>query len=120
MNRISAEKGYGDAHKLGVSAKELQVDVLGLAKTNLDWSKPGTEEGYKNMIWRHCTHSKHAFSCFEIKFKLMYQPGGTATTVTNKWVGCVTMMKDTSRLGQWTEACLISHNNCAVTIITGY
>ena len=99
VNGISAEKGYGDAHELGASDKELHVDVLGLAKTNLDWSKPGTEEGYKNAIWRHCTHSKHAFSCSELKFKSTYQPGGTTTTVTNKWVGCMTMMKDTSGLG---------------------
>ena len=99
VNGISAEKGYRDAHELGASAKELQVDVLGLAETNLDWSKLGTEEGYKNAIRRHCTRSKHAFSCSKLKFKSMYQPGGTATTVTNKWVGCATTMKDTSRLG---------------------
>jgi hypothetical protein len=42
IDGISSKNGYAEVHKIGESAKENSVGILGLAETNIDWHHQGT------------------------------------------------------------------------------
>lgn len=43
VNGISKYNDFGDAHEIGFAAEQLQVGILGLAETNLDWRARDTK-----------------------------------------------------------------------------
>lgn len=49
-----------------------------------------------------------------------WQPGGTMSVVTGKWVNKCQMSKDNSGQGRWTETKIFGKQSKSVTIITGY
>jgi hypothetical protein len=100
VNGIKSWDKCIDASEIGFHANVNQVDVLGLAETNLDW------QSYRvyNQCRQHLASfwQQHVFqvASSNITFDSTYQPGGVAMLTGNKWASRVSE-KHTDALGRW-------------------
>jgi hypothetical protein len=96
------------------------VDVFGVAETNIDWKGPTRtiarnqcQSFYKNALIATSSSTDHGTSDF--------QPGGTLTTVTGRWTGRNTKsITDPFGMGRWSDFSLQKSDSSLVHIITAY
>lgn len=102
------------------SLQELQVDIFGIAETNIKWNKKHQTTA-RRLCQRHYNSALIATSSSNDITKTDYQPGGTATIITNKWTGRSTSnIHDTSGLGRWSGFKMRRNNNKHLNVITVY
>ena len=99
-----------------------KVDVMGLAETNVNWGKIQTRHTLWDRTKRWFEHRRIAVS-YNTKDTLSkkYQPGGTATLVTNEVAHRVKESGfDVSGLGRWSWTVITGKQRCTTRIITVY
>jgi hypothetical protein len=100
--------------------KTLQVDMFGAAETNLKWNFKRNQQAKAILQKHHKTCSVNTSSNREECIS-SYQPGGTLTTVLNKYVGRIkTSIYDSSSLGRWSGFKLNTNFGHHLNIITVY
>jgi hypothetical protein len=99
----------------------LQDDLFGTTETNINWNNILRDEARSQCHQHYKTVIISTYSRIE-PTKTSYQPGGTATVITDKWTGRSTkQIKDTSGLGRWSGFQLQRNNpNEYFNIITAY
>jgi hypothetical protein len=101
-------------HNIGVGA-------TCIAETNLNW-----HHSQHKASMRHCLHRNWKFSRFqssvpEEQFLGNYQPGGTATIITDQWTSRIIKSgMDPSGLGRWSYITLRGKSDTSICIITAY
>jgi hypothetical protein len=103
-------------HKLA----ELKNDIFGTVETNIDWNsnlqataRRISQSAYQSSLVSTSSSSDHGISDF--------QPGGTITTITEKWTGrAVKSFADTRGLGRWSGYTLQRSNNTYLHIVSAY
>jgi hypothetical protein len=102
------------------SLNDLQVDIFGIAETNLKWNTR-LQETARSICQRHYHSALLSVSSSTDPTRTEYQPGGTATIITNKWTGrSTTSIHDHSGLGRWSGFKLRRNNNKHLNILTIY
>jgi hypothetical protein len=114
--------GLKDEHnwlQIMLTMKEINASIFGLAELNT------TMKGYSFQKWNEITKkvfrtSKSTALESDLKFDTEYKPGGTMTSVVEKWQERVTGKgADKSGLGRWSYT-IISSNSQKLAIITAY
>jgi hypothetical protein len=119
VNGIKSWDKCINASEIGFYTNVNQVDLLGLAETNLDW------QSYR--IHNQCRHhlasfwQQHVFQVASstITFGLTYQPGGVAMLTGNRWASRVSK-KHTDALGRWVYNRMQGRANTNLTINAAY
>jgi hypothetical protein len=71
---IPQESNFAKCHELGDTVNEMNVDILGLAETNLDWSNQETANTCDAIFRKHWGPNKANKSSSDVTFKSPYQP----------------------------------------------
>jgi hypothetical protein len=80
--------------------KTSSVDWALFSETNIGWRSEAKRKVYEK-FQRIYHQTKISASSSSIKYNSLYQPGGTATLVTDKYTGRVTKYEDDKDLGRW-------------------
>jgi hypothetical protein len=118
-NGISTNKWMDWTHATTL-VKNLQIDILGIAETNVNWTEPRRQ--YAQHILKQNVQQSHisASSSTEVGCE-EYQPGGVASCITGKWTGnIIETISDKSGLGRWAGHIIAGKNNKNIVIITAY
>jgi hypothetical protein len=117
---IQQESNFAKCHEIGDTVNEMNVDILGLAETNLDWSNHETDNACDSIFRKHWGPTKVNKSSSDVTFNSPYQPGGTMTMVRGKWAGRTRAEGSDGGLGRWSELRMEGKEGRAVLIITAY
>jgi hypothetical protein len=116
INGIKDEQNW---FQILLTMKELNITCFGLAEINTSM------KGYLFQKWNDITRkivrvSKSETSESDIKLDTDYKPGGTITTIVDKWQSRVTERgSDDKGLGRWSYL-VLSSNNRKLAIVTAY
>jgi hypothetical protein len=122
INGISNDSLFTDATLLHTTSSTLNVDILGLIETNIDWEKQNVRQQCKYAM-RSKTPNKIQFSSYlqsTANTNSTYLPGGTLTLVHSPWSSRTSSTSDPSGMGRWSEVTLNGKDKCNITIITAY
>jgi exonuclease III len=100
INGIRREFDYQDVLEMAQALKTSSVDWAALIETNIDWRSEAKKKVY-DKFQRIYHQTKISTSSSNIKYNSLYQPGGTATIVTDKYTGRVTSYGSDTELGRW-------------------
>jgi hypothetical protein len=117
---ISPADNFSKCHEIGDSAKELNVSILGLAETCLDWSNVESTNKCKTILRNHWGNTRINQSSSDTTFETVYQPGGTMTAVMGKWAGRASIEGVDAGMGRWSEVRIVGKDNRAAWAITAY
>jgi hypothetical protein len=101
VNGIQKARSWNELSSFSQKVKDLQVDIVGAAETNLKWNFKQKQQ-VKGILQKHhkttsVTTSSSKEECFSA-----YHPGRTLTTILNKYVGRIqTAIHDPTSLGRW-------------------
>lgn len=98
----------------------LQVDIAGLAETNLDWNNFENKNNCANIFRNYWKQTKIGMVSSNHRTNQFYQPGGVAMITGFPWASRSKTYLDESGLGRWTESELTGRCNRKVTIICAY
>lgn len=98
-----------------------QVDILGFAETNILWNAKNISEANKKTLKSYRKSHIQTSSSLETSDS-NYQPGGTATIVTDNYTGRIeAALNDSSGLGRWSSGFQLRRkDNKFLYIITAY
>jgi hypothetical protein len=116
---------------------EIDLYISSMAKLNVDticWADPGLDFSQKPIrhkvqvtFQNHFKKTKIVFSSCQLPETFDhrssgYQPGGTLTATTGRWVSRTngTMLADPSGMGRWSGITFIGKDGKSISIITGY
>jgi hypothetical protein len=120
VNGISPRDKFAKAHIIGSSADTLEIDLLGMAETNVLWTFQDVRQQCTSVLRNYWKQSKQCTSSSALGFGKIYQPGGTMSIIGNKWASRSKLTQDSSQLGRWTECEIQGKNEKRVTFITAY
>jgi hypothetical protein len=99
---------------------DTQVDVIGYAETNINWTPSIIKEAKQGML-RHYNKCVLSVSGSTDHTTYTGQAGGTVTMITNNITGRITQnLSDTTGLGRWSGIRLRCYNSKHLSIITAY
>ena len=119
VNGIKSWDKCIDASEIGFYTEVNQVDVLGLAETNLDWQSYQVHNQCRQHLASFWQQHVFQVASSTITFNSTYQPGGVAMLTGNKWASRVSK-KHTDALGRWLYNTMQGRANINLTIITVY
>lgn len=97
-----------------------KVDILGFAETNIAWNEKHIREANSKTL-KHYNKSHIQISSSLETSSSYYQPGGTATVITDNYTGRIdSSLNDPSGLGRWSGFKLRCKANKFLYIITAY
>jgi hypothetical protein len=100
---------------------EIGAGAICLAETNLNWNHSQHHVSLRRCLFRNWKAAKFETSVPEERFLGNYQPGGTATIVTNRWTSrVVTSGSDPLGLGRWSFIVLRGKQDTNICIVTAY
>jgi hypothetical protein len=100
---------------------EIGIGALCLAETNLNWHHYQHTAALRRCLHRNWSASKFQTSVPEEQFIGNYQPGGTATIVTDRWTSRVVKTgADPFGLGRWSYIVLKGKSDINICVITAY
>jgi hypothetical protein len=100
---------------------DIGVGAICLAETNINW-----HHAQHNFSLRRCLHRNWKSSRFQPsipkeEFLGNYQPGGTATIITDRWTSrIITTGMDPYNLGRWSYVILRGKSDTTICVITAY
>jgi hypothetical protein len=101
--------------------QEIGVAAICLAETNLNWNHSQHHVSLRRCLFRNWKSAKFQTSVPEEKFLGNYQPGGTATIVTDRWTSRVIKSgSDPLGLGRWSFIILRGKQDTSICVITAY
>jgi hypothetical protein len=89
VNGIQRGDDYQDITEMAHALKTSSVDLAALGETNINWESAAWGKLYEK-FQRVYHHVRLSTSSSAIKYNTIYQPGGTATIVTDNYTGRVT------------------------------
>jgi hypothetical protein len=120
VNGMHKGKSWHELASFSKKINTLGVDLFGAAETNIKWNFTRNQQA-KAILHKHhktcsITTSSNREECFTA-----YQPGGTLTSVLNKFVGRIqTCIHDPSSLGRWSGFKLNTNFGHQLNFITVY
>jgi hypothetical protein len=100
---------------------EVGVGAICLAETNLNWHYYQHSAALRRCLHRNWSSSKFQTSVPDEQFLGNYQPGGTATIVTDRWTSrVITTGSDPHGLGRWSYVILRGTSDINICIVTAY
>jgi hypothetical protein len=120
INGLRSYQSWQPWKQAGQALHENEVDIFGVTKTNIAWNI--THQATARQIIQQQYKSAIISTSSSIdKSRTDYQPGVTATFVTNKWTGRHTsIIRDTSGMGRWSGTKLRQNDNKHLNILTVY
>ena len=119
-NGISSEHNFFEYQLLLENMKSVDSDIVLLPETNLCWNRydvvMATTKHRKNTF----RFSKQVTSNSQRSYSNAYQPGGTASIVTNNVVGRFHSSITDESLGRWSISNLILNNGKQLSIVCCY
>jgi hypothetical protein len=102
--------------------KSYSVDIFGVSETNIKWNAKLRSEARAKCQKQDIYNKVLIDTSSSIDQTINnYQPGGTATLITNKWTGRATQpINDTSGMGRWSGYKLQTNTNTYLNVITVY
>jgi hypothetical protein len=98
----------------------LNVDIVGITEPNINWNEKIRRET-KQKFQKHYQSALISTSSSTDPTKSYYQPGGTATTITNQYTGrAIKPIIDLTGMGRWSGYQLQRNTNEHLNIITVY
>jgi hypothetical protein len=96
--------------------KKVNIDILGLAETNLNWECKSTKQQCLLAMKDKTTnmHTKIEFSSCTQPTHMQqwsYLPGGKLTMIRSPWTSRASTTTDNSNMGQWTKLTLNGPNS---------
>lgn len=119
-NGLSPSDKFSKLHMIGIESLYKNIDILGIAESNLDWNFSNVREKCYSIIKRYWNQTKIGSTCSTENQQKIYQPGGVLMITGNDWANCSVSKNDPSDLGRWTESTITGKQNTKVTIITAY
>ena len=119
VNGLRRGDDYQDILAMAQAFKTSSVDWASLGDTNIDWRSEAPSKVYEK-FQRVYHHLKLSTSSSNIKFNTMYQPGGTATMITDKYIGCVTGKGSDTELGRWSYQEILGKHGRKIVLVTIY
>jgi hypothetical protein len=121
INGIKAELGFTCANEIGFCASNSWIDILGMAETNLDWSRSEARHQCNNHWRKYWPTLSVTTASSPITFGSTYQPGGVAQLVGGKWTGRISKTgTDPRGLGRWAYTTIQGKQGVHITTITAY
>jgi hypothetical protein len=119
VNGVRRGDNYQDVLEMAQAVKTHQVHWASFGETNTDWESAAKNKLYKkfNRIFHQV---KLSTSRSTIKYKTLYQPGGTATIVTNNYTGRVTGTGSDTGLGRWSYLKILGSKGRTIILATVY
>jgi hypothetical protein len=100
---------------------EVGAGAICLAETNINWHHYQHSAALRRCLHRNWSSSRFQTSVPEEIFLGNYQPGGTATLITDRWTSRVTKSGvDPFGLGRWSYVMLRGKSDISICIITAY
>ena len=119
-NGISSENNFFEYQLLLHHMKSVDTDIILLPETNLCWSRYNVISS-TNKHRKHVFHfSKQSTSNSQRSYESSYQPGGTASIITNNVVGRFHSSLSDDSLGRWSISNLTLNNGKLLSIICCY
>jgi hypothetical protein len=119
FHNINGIKSDDNWAQILITLKEYDVTCFGLAETNTSFAHTNAKE-YLRKIRQTFKHSRSSTSERESTRAEKYKPGGTITTVVNKWQARVTAKGEDERgLGRWSYLRLSSKRKNLI-VLTAY
>jgi len=119
VNGLKLDSMGGDFSEACYVAAEVQADVLGIAESNIDFTKFHVRTTCYDAIKKILSRSKLTVSDTPIQTKGTYKPGGTMLLSQGSILGrLVDSGKD--EMGRWSYQKFAGRNNIIVTVIAAY
>jgi hypothetical protein len=125
LKNINGIKSYNTWSNWNTACKELihmGIDIFGVTETNLKWNTKNVMEARNILQYKDNFYSAQISTSSHHEPTLTnYQPGGTATTITNKWTGRIKrQIHDSSGMGRWSGFQLQTNTDIQLNILTVY
>ena len=100
--------------------RDLEVDVLGLPETNLNWRNQYIRARWERVVKDVWPKSRIFYSSINVgENENVHKQGGVCTIVTEKWAPFVESVRQ-DNVGRWVEITMKGQKDQRVTIITAY
>lgn len=100
---------------------EIGAGAICLAETNLNWHRSQHRASMRRCLHRHWKSSRFQISVPKEEFLSNYQPGGTATIITDQWTSrIISTGMDPYDLGRWSFVHLRGKSDKTICVITAY
>jgi hypothetical protein len=120
VNGIQKANSWKEFSSFSQKITQVQVDVFGAAETNLKWNHKLNQQA-KSILQKHHKNCSINTSSNREECYSAYQPGGTLTTILNKYVGRIqSSIIDKSSLGRWSGFRMNTNFGHYLNIITVY
>jgi hypothetical protein len=120
VNGIREEHEFASAHTMAEHAIDIEVNIVGLIETNVDWRHKKSQSKIRNIFRKYWPRVVFASSSSDRRQKGLYQPGGTLSFVTSPWASRSSSGTDPRGLGRWSTVTILGRSNKKVTVITAY
>jgi hypothetical protein len=101
--------------------KALQVDVVGLSETNINWGNAEVTKKFTDTIYKKTQGGSLTLSPIQTSYTRAYLPGGTLTLTIGKWRSHLDSKKtDSDHLGRWKGNSYRLSEESKLHIITAY
>ena len=119
VNGLRRGDNYQDILEMAQALKTSSVDLALLGETNLDWHSAARGK-VREKFQRIYHQTKLSTSSSIIQYNTAYQPGGTATIVTDQYTGRVSAMGRDDELGRWSYSILLGTHGRTIVLVTVY
>jgi hypothetical protein len=120
VNGIYKFKSWSSLKQATHHLKEMSIDVIGLAETNLHWNTRTTNAA-RNIFQKTFKTVQLNVSNNKDPSRSTFQPGGTLTAITNRFTGYITgTVEDPSNMGRWSGFTLSTNFQTEIHILTVY
>lgn len=103
-----------------IYAKEHQIDVIGLAETNISWTHSSHNRALQ-IAMKHNKQTRLTTASSIEAGSTNFLPGGTCCSIHNKWIGRITeTLQDNTRMGRWTGFKLTGKADTELIVISAY
>lgn len=108
-------------HEISMVMDALEIEILGLAETNTNWTTNDAGKDFDNILQRNSPGCKTMKACSTqcVSDNSCYQPGGNAMILGKMWATRI-RTKHIDPLGRWSGAKLIGNNGKELTILQIY
>jgi hypothetical protein len=120
INGAKTNKNWNNWNERFKWIKDNQCDVTLLTETNTQWNDKNNSQAYSH-IKRHIKLSYLTTSKEYSNIISDYLPGGTASTIHNKWIGRKgENIDDPTNMGRWSGFVLNAKGNRKIVFLSGY
>ena len=120
INGLKAASDFSHVQTLAITALGAEIDVLGLAETNIDWRHREVNHTIFrqfNQVLKPCTL---ATATTNIRYNTYYKPGGTCLLAHGNWQPRCRRLSDPMQMGRWSTLLIRGRHRSKLAIISAY